>query len=117
MNNAINWTVDAVIKEGQQDALMSVMHDLIAAAEQEQGTLKYDWSIADDKRTIHVKEHYQDAASAFEHLGNFGLHAERFLAAVDITKFAVYSELPKDLAEAVSGLSPVYMTPLGGLTK
>lgn len=117
MSENIIWTVDGKIKDGERAAFDAVMHDLIEASSKEAGTMHYEWYIAEDQTSIHVYERYQDAAAAMAHLGTFGAHAERFLAAVEVTGFVVYSKLTPELEEGVAVLNPVSMTPFGGFVK
>jgi len=117
MTKNIIWTIDAKIKNGQQEAFEKVMQDLIEASQQEKGTLNYEWSISENGNAIHIYERYVNVAAAAEHMGNFSAYAERFLAAVEITRFVVYSKLPPELSEGISGLSPVYMEPFGGFSR
>ena len=39
------------------------------------------------------------------------------MADVDVTRFVVFSNLTPALKEAVDGLNPIYMTPIGGFAK
>ncbi|GAA0415880.1 hypothetical protein GCM10009133_25460 [Cocleimonas flava] len=116
MSNNIIWTVDGKIKDGQKEAFDAVMKDLIDASRQEQGTMNYEWTIAEDQTSFHVHERYRDVESAMIHLGSFGKLAERFLEASEITRFVVYSNITDDLQEAITGLNPEYMKPFGGFT-
>lgn len=117
MSDNVIWTVEAKIKDGQRNAFDTVMKDLIRGSQKEEGTLNYEWTLGDDQATVHVYERYRDANAATAHLGTWGAHADRFLAAADITRFVVFSALTPALKEAVAGLSPVYMTPFGGFAK
>ena len=117
MSENIIWTVEAKIKDGQQDAFHTVMHTLVEASRKEEGTMHYEWTIGEDAATVHVYERYKDAKAATAHLGTWGQNAEKFLAAADITRFVVFSPLTPALREAVAGLNPVYMKPFGGFAK
>ena len=117
MSEHIIWVVDATIKDGQREAFDAVMRDLIEASQKEEGTLNYEWTIADDQATFSVYERYKDAEAAMSHLGTFGAHAERFLAAADVTRFVVHSHLTPELKQGVAVLQPIYMTPFGGFAK
>ncbi|MCH9681337.1 MAG: antibiotic biosynthesis monooxygenase [Deltaproteobacteria bacterium] len=117
MSNNVIWTVEAKIRPGQREAFDAVMHDLIAASQQEAGTINYEWTLGADETTVHVYERYADADAATAHLGTWGPNAERFAAAAEVTRFVVFSELTPALRDAVAGLQPVYMTPFGGFAK
>ncbi|HEV8105418.1 MAG TPA: hypothetical protein VGP69_16920 [Gaiellaceae bacterium] len=53
-----------------------------------------------DESVIHSYEQYADSGAVLAHLSTFGeTFAERFLAAVDPTRFVVYGD-PSDQAKA-----------------
>ncbi|MEM8901546.1 MAG: antibiotic biosynthesis monooxygenase [Bacteroidota bacterium] len=117
MSENIIWTVEGTIKDGQKEALESLMAEMVTAVEPEPGTLNYEWTLAEDGKRLHVYERYKDTAATFAHLGTWAKFAERFMAIVDVTGFVVFSDLTPELQEAVSGLNPVYMSPIGGFAK
>jgi len=52
------------------------------------------------------------------HLQAFGSKfAERFLAAVDPTKFTIYGTPSDDVKAGLSGFSPSYLGPFGGFVR
>ena len=117
MSANIIWTIDCTIRDGQRDALEALMHDMVESASQEPGTLNYEWSLAEDGKSLHVYERYRDVAATRAHLGSWASFADRFSAAVDIKRFVVFSDLPQELRDAVAGLSPIYMTRIGGFVR
>ena len=117
MSNNIIWTVAGKIKDGQRQALESLMEEMVETVIKEEGTLNYEWTIAADGKSLHVYERYKDANAAAAHLPTWGTFADRFMALVSITDFVVFSQLTPALEEAVGGLNPIYMTPIGGFAK
>ena len=117
MSENVIWTVEATIKEGQRAAFDAVMRDLVEASQKEEGTLNYEWTIGADGASVHVYERYKDADAATAHLSTWGPRAERFMAAAEVTRFSVFSNLTPALQDAVAGLQPVYMKPFGGFAK
>ena len=111
------WTVEGQIKEGQKDDLLSLMAEMCETVEKEPGTHHYEWTLSTNDSTLHVYERYKDFAAAKAHLPTWGKFSDRFTAAVEITKFVVYSNLDDELKDAVAGLNPVYMAPIGGFAK
>lgn len=66
----------------------------------EPGALNYEWSMSHDESVIHWYEQCADSGAVLAHLSTFGeTFAERFLAAVDPTRFVVYGD-PSDQAKA-----------------
>lgn len=117
MSENIIWTVEGTIKDGEREAFDAVMRDMIGAVEKEEGTLNYEWTLGGDGKSLHVYERYKDVAATTAHLGTFATYAERFMAAVDLKRFVVFSELTPELKEAVAGLSPIYMSRIGGFAR
>lgn len=121
MSNKENvvWTVEGKIKEGRKDTVLSLVAEMSETIEKEPGTLNYEFTLADDDTTLHIFERYRDVASAKAHLPSWGKFSDRFNAAVEITKFVVFSKLDDDeeLKESVAGLNPVYMSPIGGFAR
>ncbi|WNJ19353.1 antibiotic biosynthesis monooxygenase [Pontibacter sp. G13] len=117
MSDNIIWTVAGRIKDGQRPAFDALMEEMVETVRKEPGTINYEWTIGQDNRTLQVYERYKDAQAAETHLPTWGSFSGRFTEVVDITGFVVYCDLPDNLREAVAGLNPVYMTPIGGFAK
>ncbi len=117
MSNNVIWTIEGTIKDGQREALSTLMAEMVETVQPEVGTLNYEWTLGEDGRTLHVYERYADADATTAHLATWATFADRFMALVDVTRFVVFSELTPALREAVAGLSPVYMKPIGGFAK
>lgn len=117
MSENIIWTVEGKIKDGQRATLVALMREMVEVVQKEEGTLNYEWTLAEDGSSLHVYERYRDGDAALAHLPTWGSFSDRFMAVVDITRFVVFSELTPSLKEAVSGLTPVYMAPIGGFAK
>lgn len=117
MSENIIWTIEGTIKDSERKALEALMHEMVETVQKEAGTLNYEWTLAEDGKSLHVYERYQDVEATNAHLGTWAKFADRFMAVVDVTRFVVFSNLSPDLKEAVAGLSPIYMTPIGGFAK
>lgn len=111
---AISWVLEADVNDGQFDALKAVMADLCDGAQNEEGTLAYEWFISEDDGKLHVYERYTDDAAVMTHMGGFAPHAERFMAAVTPSGFAVYGEVEDATREALAGLGAVHYGTFGG---
>ncbi len=117
MSKNIIWTVEGTIKEGQFEDLTSLMEEMVETVQKEPGTLNYEWTLGDDGESLHVYERYRDVDATIAHLSTWAIFADRFTSVVDITRFVVFSELPSSLQDAVGGLKPIYMKPIGGFAK
>ncbi len=59
-----------------------------------------------------------DAAAVRDHLANFGKgFADRFAAAVEVTRFTIYGDPDDEIRAAVSDFGVIYMVPIGGVTR
>jgi hypothetical protein len=78
----------------------------------------YEWTISDDHQVCHAHERYRDSAAVMTHLESFGANfAVRLMAAVTPARLVVYGTPSPQVKDALAGLSPVYMAPLGGFRR
>jgi quinol monooxygenase YgiN len=117
MSEEISWMLEVAIHPGKLDAFRAVAADLIAATEKEPNTLSYEWSLSEDQSACHIFERYRNSEAILAHLGTFGPHAERFLAACHPTRFHVYGAPSDAVKAALADLGPVYCTPIGGFNR
>lgn len=119
MNENVYWIVELAVEDGELDNFRSLMKEMVDATRaNEPGTLNYEWSISEDSKTIHIYERYADSAAAVTHMNTFGKKfAERFLAAVDQTRFAVYGNPNNEAKTVLTGVGAVFMTPFGGFSR
>lgn len=117
MNDNIIWTIEGKIKNGQRAEYEALMDEMVAEVQKEEGTTNYEWTIAPDGETVHVYERYKNAAAAVRHLGTWGKFQDRYMSVTEITKFTIFSKLTPELEDAVAGMNPVYMKPIGGFGK
>lgn len=117
MKKHVTWTVQGQIKEGKYDEFLLVMARLVTLAKSEAGTLMYEWTVSEDKRSVHIYERYQDEDAAKAHLAGWGESGPLFLSVVDMDKVTVFSQLSEEFAQAFAGPSSVFMKPVGGFVK
>ena len=53
MNENIIWTVEGKIKDGERETLEALMREMVETVQKEEGTLNYEWTIAEDGTTLH----------------------------------------------------------------
>lgn len=118
MEGQVSWVVELAVKPGRLDAFKTLMDEMVAGTTPEPGTLNYEWYISDDGGTVHIYEKYADSEATVAHLNGFMQKwAERFLAAVDVTRFTVYGS-PTDAArELLAGFGGTYLAPWGGFAR
>jgi quinol monooxygenase YgiN len=118
MDNAVSWVVELAVKPGKLESFRALMAEMVASTREEHGALTYQWFVSDDGSTVHIYERYASSAAVLEHLQGFGAKfAERFLAAVDPTRFTVYGAPSDEAKQGLSGFNPTYLGPFGGFAR
>ena len=119
MSNNVYWVLELAIKPGELDNLKALMKEMVEATQaKEPNTLNYEWSISKDNKSCHIYERYTNSVATMTHLGTFGeKFAERFMAAVEPTRFVVYGNPNDEVKKALSGFGAVFMAPFGGFAR
>ncbi len=119
MSDNVHWLLELNIKDGKLDDFKAVMNEMIEATRaNEPGTLNYEWFISEDGKSCHLYERYVDSAATMIHLGSFGeKFAERFLAALEPTRFMVYGNPNDEVRAALAGFGAVHMSQIGGFVR
>lgn len=116
--SAVSWNLRITVNEGQLEAFRSLMHEMVASTQQEDGTLGYEWFLGDDGATVHIHERYKDSGAAMVHMGNFGANfAERFLSMIVPLSIHVYGDASPELREAMAPFGAVHMADFGGFSR
>jgi quinol monooxygenase YgiN len=117
-NGNIVLVYTAEVQPGQDEAFKQLVPKLVATAEQEAGTLVYEWSMRADGKTFDVVEIYQDSAAVIAHGKDIGSkfgtewgQAKKFL------KVVIYGDPDADARKALARLNPEYQTPIAGFIK
>lgn len=110
------WIVEAKLKEGQLEAFEAVMNSQIKESLKEEGTLNYQYYLS-DAGDIVVYERFKDLDSAQLHIGNWDAHAEAWVAPTTPTRMVHLGDMPTELRDRHSVLSPLWMRPLGGFAR
>ena len=115
MSDEVFWLYEVAVKPGQASPLRKLMAELIESARGEPGALAYQWSLSDDDRTAHIYERYTDSAATLTHIAAFReTFAQRFLAAVELTRVVVYGTPNAEVRDALMAMHPVYMSAIAG---
>ncbi len=113
-NLDISWLFELAINPGRFEDFKALMADTIEATQSEVDSLNYGWTISDDHQVCHVYERYRDSAAVMMHLESFGANfAVRLMEAVTPARLVAYGTPSPQVKDALAGLSPVYMAPLG----
>ena len=110
------WIVEAKLRQGELENFKAVMNSQINQALDEQGTLNYQYYMS-DAGDILVYERFADANSSHEHIENWDAHAERWINAAQPTRMLHLGNLPEDVRDRHSALSPLWLKPLAGFAR
>ena len=118
MEGQVSCVIELAVKPSQLGAFKSSMEEMVAGTSSEPQTRNYEWYISSDGGTVHIYEKYADSDAMITHVSGFMQKwAERFLAAVDPTRFTVYGS-PSDAArELLAGFGGTYLAPWGGFAR
>jgi quinol monooxygenase YgiN len=113
------WTFGVAIKTGKLDELKDLIQEMADTSRaNEPGTLTYEWTISDDKKTAEVHERYSDSDAALRHLASFNENfADRLMALVEPTGMTVYGSPGAALKKELEGADPVYREVIGGFAR
>jgi quinol monooxygenase YgiN len=119
MRDNIYWLLEVAIKPGELNNFKALMKEMVENTQaNEPNALNYEWTITEDSQSCHLYERYADSAATMTHLGAFGeKFADRFMAAVEPTRFVVYGNPNNEVKEALSGFGAVFMAPFGGFAR
>ncbi len=74
--------------------------------------------MSEDSSSCHIYERYADSVAAMVHLTTFGQRfAERFLAAVDLTRLTVCGSANEGVKNVLGGFGALVMSELNGLVR
>jgi quinol monooxygenase YgiN len=116
--STISWNLQLAVRDGQLDALRTLVHEMVESTRDEEGTQAYEWFLSADGTACHIYERYADSAAVMVHLGNFGAKfMERFLACLEVTSFSVYGEPSEEAKGALDGFGATYLATLAGFSR
>lgn len=98
-------------------AFEALVAEIVAATQQEPGTLIYEYSVNADRTVAHILERYS-ADAVVSHVDNtFAPFAERFLGLVKITGLVVYGKPDAEVRKRLDPFGAVYMESFGGFSR
>lgn len=119
MTGHVYWMFNLEIKDGEYETFEALMKEMVAATEaNEPGALNYEWSVSEDRKTCHILERYVDSAATMVHMANFGKNfGRRFMAVLKPRTVTLYGNPSEEVVKALSAMSPIVMTPVGGFSR
>jgi quinol monooxygenase YgiN len=108
-DNEVFWRLEVEIIPGKLEEFQSVMREQIASAEQETGTLDYEWYFNADDTVCHTYERYRDSDAIVTHASTFGeKFAERVLLTCRPTGLDVYGAPNAAARTLLDAYNPTY---------
>jgi quinol monooxygenase YgiN len=118
MRKDIYWVCVFKVKPEQFDEFKQVIAPLVAATKQEPGAFAYEYSVSDDRTTVHILGHYRDSDAVVSYVTQtFSTFAERFSALATVASFVVYGVTGPAARKILDGLGATYMTPFDDFTR
>ena len=119
MTDYVAWMFELEVRKGREADLRTLMHEMADATQaNEPGTLMYEWSFADDGRTLHLYERYAGSAAALTHIHTFGTRfMTRFFDLLAPMRFTLYGTPSDEVQEALAASQPTILTQKAGFSR
>jgi quinol monooxygenase YgiN len=118
MGDPVSWVIELAVKPGQLETFRALMNEMVESTRPEPGTLSYEWFVSEDGSVVHIYERYSSSETLVTHFKGFLENfAERFMAAVDPTRFFVYGAPNAEAREFLAESNPTYLGPFGGFVR
>jgi quinol monooxygenase YgiN len=117
-NGNIVFTYTGEVLPGQEEAFKQLVPKIVAAVEQEPGTLAYEWNMRADGKTFDVVEIYQNSEAVVAHVKDVVAKFGGDLGKTQKTvKLVVYGSPDAEATKSIAGLQPDYETPMVGFMR
>jgi quinol monooxygenase YgiN len=114
----VAFTYTGEVLPGQEEAFKQLVAKVVAAVEQEPGTMAYEWSMRADGKTFDVVEIYRDSNAVVAHVRDVGSKFGGELGKTQKTlRLVVYGNPDAAARKAIEGLRPEYETPFAGFIR
>ena len=118
MDKQLFWVFTLELKPGQLAGFKEMVAEIVPLAEQEPGTLAYQWALNHDETIAHIYERYADSDAFVSHVEQtFSHFAERFLSMVSVQSLLVYGEPDAACRKALDSFDATYMTLFNGFSR
>jgi quinol monooxygenase YgiN len=118
MREDVYWVCVFKVRPEDFADFEAVVAPLVAATKKEPGALAYEYSVSDDRSTVHIIEHYRDSAAVVAHTtGTFVEFAEKFGALATPAGFTVYGDPSPEARAVLDSQNAIYMKPFDGFTR
>ncbi|WP_377188563.1 putative quinol monooxygenase [Ruegeria meonggei] len=116
MTNDVHWVLKLDLNLDNKPEFEALMHEMVAATQQESGAKNYEWHLSDAR--VQIYERYASSEDAMIHMQNFGENfADRFLALLTPVQLDVYGPAKDDLRAALTPVGAVFHPQIGGFSR
>jgi len=117
-SKTVQFTVHFSIKEGMLSGFESTARRMSALAQEECGTLAYDWFLSDDRTSGRLFEHYEDAQAVDAHLSGTIVQelVPELMRFVSVDKFDVNGDPGPEAAAALGSFGATIFKSWSGST-
>ena len=109
--------VELQIKPGQDEAFDQVSRKLVGISEEEVGTLRYDWFVSADGKSVQVIEEFADPAAFDLHARNIVDLMPEIAAAVTFVRTSVLGDVSAEAREHLEGPGTSFYSPSRGFSR
>lgn len=110
------WTLKAEVNNGQEDAFVALMADMVAATKAESGAKSYEWFRSGNQ--VQILERYETNGDAGIHLANFGANfLQRFKTILTPTGLEVYGPAQDGVREGLAAFGAAFNDQVGGFAR
>jgi quinol monooxygenase YgiN len=109
--------VELEIKPDQDEAFDQVSKRLVEISEQEVGTLRYDWFVSADDKSVQIIEEFVDPAAFGVHAQNIADLMPEMAAAVTFVRTSVLGDVSGEARERLEGPGTSFYSPSRGFRR
>jgi quinol monooxygenase YgiN len=109
------WSLEVEILPGKLEAFRAVVREMITSAENEAGTIAYEWYFNAADTVCHTYERYRNSEAVVAHAAVFGTKfVDRFLETCRPTSLAVYGAPNAEARALLDSYNPTYFSKMKG---
>jgi quinol monooxygenase YgiN len=109
--------VELTIKPSQDEAFDRVSQKLVEISEQETGTLRYDWFMSADGKSVQIIEEFADPAAVSVHAQNIADLMPEMAATATFARTSVLGDIDDEIRARVQGPDTSFYGDLRGFSR
>lgn len=118
MSNHIICIYQLTLSPTNLPAFKMLVREIIDAANNEPGTIEYQYSFDASETSGQIIEKYRSSEDIVSHVDEtFAPFGDKFLSLVDITGLTVVGEVSPDAKARLNAFNPIYLSAFAGFAK